>query len=69
MTEDEPLAALKQQISALWQQREQLKSQLETARDAKTRRTTWQALEAADARLSALDGQFKQLWDAANTEK
>lgn len=63
MNDTATLDELKQRIAALWQQREDLKAQLESSRDNKTRRTIWQALETVDTQLSELDSRFKRLWD------
>lgn len=57
------LSSLKNEIAALYAQREALKQRVATASRAQ-RQQLWEELEAVDQRLSALDSRYKQLWDA-----
>ena len=59
------LVALKQEIAALWAQREALKASLEVnARAPGDRRALLNRLEQVDQSLSILDTRYKRLWDA-----
>jgi hypothetical protein len=64
MTDNKELEKLKSEIAGLYQQREQLKRDIENG--SIPARQGLHDLEPIDRELSALDLHFKQLWDKQN---